>query len=86
MNRLKELRKEKGYSQLNIEILTGIDQGNYSKIEQGVRYLTLEQCKRLAILYDTSMDYIAGLTDERTPYPKTSDYQNKNKYDIRDIT
>ena len=70
MSRLKELRKEKGYTQLQMSMLTGIDQSDYSKIETGKRYFTLEQCKRIALALDTSMDYLAGLTNERTPYPR----------------
>ena len=74
MSRLKELRKLKGYTQLKMQHLTGIDQSDYSKIENGKRYYTFEQCKRIAIALDTSMDYLAELTDIKTPYPR-----NKNK-------
>ena len=70
MDRLKKLRKEKGFTQVKIQMLTGIDQSDYSKIESGKRYYTFEQCKRLAIALDTSMDYLAGLTDEKSPYPR----------------
>ena len=70
MSRLKELRKEKGYTQIKIQMLTGIDQSDYSKIESGKRYYTFEQCRKLAIALETSMDYLAGLTDEKKPYPK----------------
>ena len=71
MTRIKELRKEKGFTQVKIQMLTGIDQSDYSKIESGKRYLTFEQCRKLAIALDTSMDYLAGLTDEKKPYPRT---------------
>ncbi len=70
MDRLKKLRKEKGFTQVKIQMLTGIDQSDYSKIESGKRYFTFEQCKRLAIALETSMDYLAGLTDEKSPYPR----------------
>lgn len=70
MNRLKQLRIEKGYTQIKMQILTGIDQSDYSKIENGKRYYTFEQCRKLAIALDTSMDYLAGLTDEKKPYPR----------------
>ena len=70
MNRLKELRKELGYTQVKMQMLTGIDQSDYSKIERGIRYCTFEQCKRIAVALDTSMDYIAELTDEKKPYPR----------------
>ena len=70
MNRIKELRKSKGYTQIKIQIMTGIDQSDYSKIENGKRYFTFEQCRKLAIALDTSMDYLAGLTDDPKPYPR----------------
>ncbi len=71
-NRLRELRKEKGYTQIKMQHLTGIDQSDYSKIENGKRYYSFEQCRRIAIALNTSMDYLAGLTDEKAPYPRNS--------------
>ena len=70
MNRLKELRKEKGYTQIKMQILTGIDQSDYSKLENGKRYFTFEQCRKLAVALGTSMDYLAGITNEKKPYPR----------------
>ncbi len=70
MSRIRDLRKEKGFTQVKIQMLTGIDQSDYSKIESGKRYFTFEQCRKLAIALDTSMDYLAGLTDEKKPYPR----------------
>ncbi len=72
MTRLKELRLERGFTQIKMQHLTGIDQSDYSKIENGKRYYTFEQCKRIAIALDTSMDYLAGLTDEKAPYPRSN--------------
>ena len=63
--RLKKLRKERGLTQIKMQMLTGIDQSDYSKIESGKRYLTFEQCIKIALALDTSMDYLAGLTDEK---------------------
>ncbi len=70
MNRLKALRLERGYTQVKMQMLTGIDQSDYSKIEAGKRYYTFEQCRRIAIALETSMDYLAGLTDEKQMYPR----------------
>ena len=70
MNRIKALRKERGYTQIKIQLMTGIDQSDYSKIENGKRYFTFEQCKKLAVALNTSMDYLAGLTDEKEQYPR----------------
>lgn len=68
--RLRNLRVEKGYTQLQLQLLTGIDQGNYSKLETGTRYYTFEQCYQIALALGTSMDYLAGLTDDKAPYPR----------------
>ena len=70
MNRLKELRKERGFTQVKMQMLTGIDQSDYSKIENGKRYLSFEQCVKVAKALNTSMDYLAGLTDQKEPYPR----------------
>ena len=70
MSRLKDLRLERGYTQLKMQMLTGIDQSDYSKLESGRRYFTFEQCRRIAEALNTSMDYLAGLTDEKKPYPR----------------
>jgi len=72
MSRIRDLRKEKGFTQVKIQMMTGIDQSDYSKIESGKRYFTFEQCRKLAIALDTSMDYLAGLTDEKKPYPRNT--------------
>ena len=69
MSRLKELRRERGYTQIKMQHLTGIDQSDYSKIENGKRYYTFEQCRRIALALNTSMDYLAGRTADPRPYP-----------------
>lgn len=73
MSRLKDLRKERGLTQIQMQMqmLTGIDQSDYSKIENGKRYYTFEQCKRIALALNTSMDYLAGLTDNKQPYVRS---------------
>ena len=68
MTPMKKLRKERGYSQIKMQMMTGIDQSDYSKIETGKRNMTFEQCRRIAQALETSMDYLAGLTDDPTPY------------------
>lgn len=70
MERLRQLRIARGYTQVRMQMLTGIDQSDYSKIENGRRYFTFEQCRRIALALDTSMDYLAGLTDDPRPYPR----------------
>ena len=69
MTQMKQLRKEKGYSQVKMQMLTGIDQSDFSKIETGKRNMTFEQCRRIADALETSMDYLAGRTADPRPYP-----------------
>lgn len=68
MSRLRKLREERKFTQVKMQMLTGIDQSDYSKIEQGKRNMSFEQCKRIALALGTSMDYLAGLTDDPAPY------------------
>lgn len=72
MTPMKAQRKRKGYTQIKMQMLTGIDQSDYSKIESGKRGMTFEQCRRIALALETSMDYLAGLTADPRPYPRTS--------------
>ena len=70
MTPMQKLRKERNYSQVKMQMLTGIDQSDYSKIETGKRNMTFEQCRRIALALETSMDYLTGLTDDPNPYPR----------------
>ena len=45
-----------------------------SIIEKGKRYYSFVQCKHIALALNTSMDYLAGLTDEKQPYPRNAEY------------
>ena len=67
---MKELRKAQKLTQIAVQMRTGIDQSDYSKVESGKRNLSFEQCKQRAMALNTSMDYLAGLTDVKEPYPR----------------
>ena len=68
--RLRYLRKIKGFTQIKVQMLTGIDQSDYSRLETYSRYPTVGQAISLAFIFDTSLDYIYGLTDDPAPYPR----------------
>ena len=57
-NRLRELRKKKGYTQLALQMKTGIEQALLSKFETGERVPPTETLIRLADFYGVSIDYI----------------------------
>ena len=67
MNRLKELREEKGYSQVELSKLLEMEQTNYSKYERGNRSIGIKTLKSLCQIYNISADYILELTDEKRP-------------------
>lgn len=62
-NRLKLLRKNKGYTQLAVQMKTGIEQALISKYENEERIPPTETLIRLADFYDVSIDYILCRTD-----------------------
>ena len=71
MNRLRDLREDKDLKQSDIAKIINISQTNYSKYELGKINIPIETLKKLALYYNTSIDYILGLTNEVKPYPKT---------------
>ena len=62
-NRLKELRKNKGYTQVALQMHTGIEQALLSKFETGERIPPTETLLLLADFYGVSIDYILCRTD-----------------------
>jgi transcriptional regulator with XRE-family HTH domain len=54
-----------------------IRQSTLSQYENGQRQIPLNTLIQLALLFDTSTDYLLGLTNERNPYPRIS---NKTEY------
>lgn len=71
MERLKLLRISNGFTQAAIAERLHVRQNTYSQYENGVREIPIELLKKLAVIYETSIDYIVGLTDEEASYPKT---------------
>ena len=68
--RLKDLREDSDLTQVALADYLHIKQSTYSQYENGRRQIPLELLIVLAKYYDTSLDYIVGLTDIKTPYPK----------------
>ena len=62
-NNLKTLRKNKGYTQIALQMKTGIEQSLLSKFENGERIPPTETLIRLADFYDVSIDYILCRTE-----------------------
>ena len=62
-NRLKHLRKSRGYTQISLQMHTGIEQALLSKYENGERIPPTETLLKLADFYRVSIDYLLCRTE-----------------------
>lgn len=69
MKNIKLIRVLKDYTQLKVQLATGINQSVISKYEQGTILPTGENLIILAEFYNTSVDFLLDLTDEQKTYP-----------------
>lgn len=66
--RIRDLREDRNLTQADIAKHLHIKQNTYCQYENGQRQLPLSCLIELAKFYNTSTDYILGLTDKKTPY------------------
>lgn len=69
MNRLKEARRAKGLTQVEVAKYIGITQGGYSGWERGDVNIDSVSLARLAELFDVTTDYLIGKTDTQSEKP-----------------
>ncbi|MCG8540151.1 MAG: helix-turn-helix domain-containing protein [Clostridia bacterium] len=67
--RIRNIREDNDLKQTQIASLLNIDQRTYSRYERGEITLSVVTLCKLADFYGTSLDYLAGRTDETRPYP-----------------
>lgn len=68
--RIKDLREDNDLTQQQVADYLNIKQNTYSQYETGTRQIPIDILIALAALYKTSTDYLLGITDCRTPYPR----------------
>ena len=61
--RLRDLREDKDLTQSELAQILGIDQRVYSTYETGKRDMPIKHIIALAKFYNTSTDYILGVTN-----------------------
>lgn len=66
--RLRDIREDSDITQKTIADYLHIRQNTYSQYENGQRGLPIDILIKLAKFYDTSTDYLLGLTDNRKKY------------------
>ncbi len=65
--RIKDLREDHDLTQQQVSDYLKMKQSQYSRYERGVRDIPTDILIALAKLYNTSTDYILGLTDNAKP-------------------
>ena len=70
--RIRELREDNDLLQKDIAEILNCTQVAYSRYELGQRDVPSEVLIILSKYYNTSVDYILGLTDEKKPYKRKS--------------
>ncbi|MCI8678524.1 MAG: helix-turn-helix transcriptional regulator [Lawsonibacter sp.] len=68
--RIRDLREDADLTQSEVAQYLMCDQSLYSKYERGERALPLDAAIKLAQFYETSVDYLVGLTNVTKPYAR----------------
>lgn len=70
MLRLRDLREDNELTQEACAKIAFISKNSYIRYEKEERVIPLDTLVYYAKYYNTSLDYIAGLTNSPKPYPK----------------
>lgn len=70
LQRLKDFREDKDISQKKMAEILNVAQTTYSDYKLGKINIPLNTLKKLALFFDTSIDYLLELTDVSKPYPR----------------
>ena len=70
--RIRDLREDRDLLQKDMAAYLQCTQVCYSNYEMGKRDIPTDVLIRLARFHETSVDYLLGLTDVKTPYPRAS--------------
>ena len=70
MERLRDMREDRDLYQYDIAKILNVSQQTYSRYENDDISIDKDSLIKLALFYNTSVDYLLELTDERKPYPR----------------
>ena len=68
--RIRAMREDRDLNQTKVAKLLGMSQTGYSKYETGENDIPTQVLIKLARFYDTSVDYLLGLTDQSKAFPR----------------
>ncbi|WP_124098146.1 helix-turn-helix transcriptional regulator [Ruminococcus sp. Marseille-P6503] len=70
--RIRDLREDNDYTQGQIAKILGMQQSQYQRYESGSREIPFHHVISLAKFYKVSLDYIAGLTNDKIGLTKSN--------------
>lgn len=70
MLKIRDMREDRDLTQKQISQLLDCTQQTYSRYETGEITIDIYNLIKLAQFYNTSTDYLLGLTNEIMPYPR----------------
>lgn len=70
VKRIRDLREDNDKTQQEIADFLGTSQTMYARYERNANEMPIRHLIKLAEFYNTSTDYILGITDIQKPYPK----------------
>lgn len=73
--RIRDMREDSDLLQKDIAEYLRCTQVSYSHYELGKRDIPTEVLIKLAEYYNTSIDYLLGLTDVAAPYPRSGKHE-----------
>lgn len=73
MEHLRGLREDKDMNQTEMAKFLNVHQTTYSAYELGTANIPVNALKALALFFNTSVDYLLDMTNERKPYPRKKD-------------
>lgn len=68
--RIKQLREDKDLTQRYMAGKLNMSQPQYARYESGRRDFPIDILIKISKIYNTSLDYLVGQTNETKPYPR----------------
>ncbi|MEG2937549.1 MAG: helix-turn-helix transcriptional regulator [Vagococcus sp.] len=73
MNRIHELRKEAGLTQVELAKKIGVSDASINKYEKGIMLPKIDKLEKMADLFKVSTDYLTGKSNSRLGYSESWD-------------
>ena len=83
--RLKEMRKKNGYTQVSLAEALGVSKGTVAMWETGKRNPDFEKLHEICDIFDRRMEYMLGYSDdESSPRSSEADVEQLGKWELED--